>query len=130
MIGYKEVTPLGELQKRPSHESLFTRPAAVGSSSFCEELADALLQRASSLRSFHPTVRIGREEKLIEGLIDLAQAIRPAPQAPQEEQVPQQDDPEDDSEYEEQSESPQHNLSEKVLLRFPNTDDLEPLFRF
>ncbi|GIY03426.1 uncharacterized protein CDAR_28511 [Caerostris darwini] len=111
--------PWVNLKKAASHESLFTRPTAVGSSSFCEELADALLQRASSLRNFHPTVRVGREEKLIEGLIDLARAIRPAPQTPQEEQVPQQDDPEDDSEDEEQSESPQHNLSEKSSLKIP-----------
>ncbi|GBM60812.1 hypothetical protein AVEN_162078-1, partial [Araneus ventricosus] len=56
-------------------------------------LADALLQRASSLRSFHPSVTVGREERLIQGLIDLARAIRPVSGDTQEQQSPQKNDP-------------------------------------
>ncbi|GFW14461.1 hypothetical protein TNCV_298811 [Trichonephila clavipes] len=80
--------PRTHLKKSVSYDS--SSLPSLCANTFCEELADALLQRASSLRTFHPSVIVGREERFIESLIDLARAIRPAAPEPEEKTVPQQ----------------------------------------
>ncbi|GFR22228.1 hypothetical protein TNCT_691681 [Trichonephila clavata] len=80
--------PRMQIRKSASYDS--SSLPSLCANTFCEELADALLQRASSLRNFHPSVIVGREERFIESLIDLARAIRPALPEPEEESDPQQ----------------------------------------
>ncbi|XP_035226993.1 uncharacterized protein LOC118199285 [Stegodyphus dumicola] len=47
--------------------------------SLSHEIAEALCERANSLRNSHPSVTIGKDRKLIESLMDVVAAIRPEP---------------------------------------------------
>ncbi|GFT10797.1 hypothetical protein NPIL_216331 [Nephila pilipes] len=102
------------LRKSVSYDS--SPLPSLCANSFCEELADALLQRASSLRSFHPSVTIGREERFIESLIDLARAVRPAVPDTEDEQ---QDAAEENIEPERCIEINQPFVTQNSPLRIP-----------